>query len=415
MLQKLIQIDWKEFIKLVYRKAKEVDIFVNAMSLVYTTLLSIIPLLIFSFYILTLFNFFGGMSNLINRLKLAILNNLATGAGRTVIDYLEKQVTNIDINQLGVISFLSLVMVVIFLLARVERTFNKIWGVDKHRDLFKRFVSFWTFITLGTFLVTLSVSLALSVGNILSFLEQGFINISAGQDLILRLLSILAYFLVFFIAYYLIPNTEVEIIAALVGGVTSGTLFYLAKNLYVLYTNNVVNYNQIYGSLAAAPLFLVWLYLIWMIALLGAVISYVFQHRNNLAYFTDTEDVTLGIRMLVPVAVMIILHKNFVTPGKTGIILKELIDRINIPSPIIEEELERLKQEELITITREGKYIPICSVTELPLWEVCEEGIWQRELDIGEIFVDREVEQIYSFIKQDLAEDFKELTIGDLL
>ncbi|AGB40284.1 putative membrane protein [Halobacteroides halobius DSM 5150] len=409
MVKELEESNWMTFIKLVYQKSKRVDIFVNAMSLVYTTLLSIIPLLIFSFYILTLFNFFGQMSILIDQLKHVILNHLATGTGQTVLNYLQQQIENIDINQLGAISFISLGMVVIFLLARVERTFNRIWGVEKHRDLFKRFVSFWTFITLGTFLVTLSLSLALAVGNIY------FASVSLSDTIFLQFLSMIAYFLVFFIAYYLIPNTEVEVLAAIVGGVSSGILFYLAKNLYTIYTTHVVTYNQIYGSLAAAPLFLVWLYLIWMIALLGAVISYVFQHRNNLYYFTDVEDITLGIRILLPLAIMIILHKNFIKEGETGVIIKELIDRINVPSAVIEDELERLKEEGLVVLTRDGKYIPACSTPELPLEQICEVSLLKEGLDIKHIFNDQEVWGIYNAIHQQLESDFRDLTVGDLL
>ncbi|GAB6138776.1 YhjD/YihY/BrkB family envelope integrity protein [Halanaerobaculum tunisiense] len=408
MIEKLFSIDGKSFIKLVYRKSKEVDLFVNAMSLVYTTLLSIIPVLIFSFYLLTLFNF-GGLSDLIARLKLAILNNLATGTGHEVINYLEQHVTNIDINQLGAISFFSLVMVVIFLLARVERTFNKIWGISQHRDLFTRFVYFWTLITLGTFLATLSLSLALAVGS----MYLG--NLPIGQNMIFRVVSVVSYFIIFFLAYYLIPNTEVEVLAALVGGLTSGLLFQLARNLYTFYTTHIVGYNQIYGSLAAVPLFLVWLYLIWVISLLGAVVSYVFQHRKNLYYFTDLEEITLEIRVLIPLAILVILYKKFISKGETGVILKELIERINLPSPVIEEELDRLQAEDLIAATKDGKYILASSAPDIPIWQVCKEAIVEKDLDITQVFCDREVWQVYELLQSNLEDNFAQLTIADLL
>ncbi len=82
---------------------------------------------------MTLFNFFGGLENITEEFRAIILNNLAAGTGEALINILEGYVTGINIEQLGIISFLSLVIVVLFLLATVEITFNKIWGVEKHQ------------------------------------------------------------------------------------------------------------------------------------------------------------------------------------------------------------------------------------------------------------------------------------------
>src|SRR6056297_792332 len=149
------------FIKRVYQKARENDIFIHAMGMVYITILSIIPFLIFSFYIMTIFNFFGKIDTIVEEIKTLILNNLAAGTGESLINYLEIYILNVDIEQLGIISFVSLIFIIVFMLARVEMTFNNIWNVKQHRDLFKRFVSFWTFITLGTFTITMLLTLSL--------------------------------------------------------------------------------------------------------------------------------------------------------------------------------------------------------------------------------------------------------------
>jgi len=129
------------------------------MGMVYMTLLSIVPFLLFLFYIMTLFDFFERFDSIFNQLRVLILNNLAAGTGETLLNYLEVNILNIDIEQLGAISFFSLVMLTVFMLAKIEITFNKIWNVKEHRDIFKRFAAFWTFITLGTFIITLLSSL----------------------------------------------------------------------------------------------------------------------------------------------------------------------------------------------------------------------------------------------------------------
>ncbi len=285
LIKQFIEIDWKLFIKRVYQKAKEVDITINAMSLVYTTLLSMIPLLIFSFYIMTLFNFFGEMDRIVAGMRDFILTHLATGTGETLIEILEEYIFRIDVAQLGIISFLSLILVVIYMLTRIEKTFNSIWGVKEHRDSFKRFVAFWTFITLGTLVVTISLSLAITVAS--SYFNGSIINITFSDAFLFRIISTSSYFLLYIIAYYLIPNTKVDPLAAIFGGLISGTLFTVARIAYTMYTRNVVTYyriHRIYGSLSVVPLFLIWLYMVWVITLFGAIISYVFHYRSSLNY-----------------------------------------------------------------------------------------------------------------------------------
>ncbi|WP_018249308.1 YihY/virulence factor BrkB family protein [Orenia marismortui] len=413
MEKSLFDVNWKLFINRVNQKAKQIDIFINAMSLVYTTLLSIIPLLIFSFYIMTLFNIFGGMKSIINGLKELILENLTTGTGETLINYLEQYVNNVDVTQLGVISFLSLVVVIVFMLARIEITFNKIWGVEEHRDIFKRFVAFWTFITLGTFLIAISLSLTISV--ISSYLSPRFVNISADKTYFFRFLSMLSYFLIFIVGYYLIPNTDVEPLAAIVGGTVSGFLFNLAKFGYKIYTKYAVGYSQIYGSLSVIPLFLVWIYLIWLIALWGAVISYVYQNRSNLHHFNTLEDISVGVQNLIPIAILVVICKEFVNRKSKGISFEGLTDRINIPVEIIEDNLGGLIKENLIAITKDNRYIPVTTLEQISLWEICKLLIFKQKIGINKIFADQEICSVYDSLIEGLREELEELTIVDLL
>ncbi len=411
MYKELVEFRWKFFFQRVYQKAKELDIFVNAMSLVYTTLLSMIPLLIFSFYIITLFNFFGGMDEIIESLKAIILKTLATGTGQTVINYLEGYITNIDIGQLGVISFFSFVIVITFMLARIEKTFNKIWGVEKHRDFFKRFVAFWTFITLGTFLIALSLSLTISF--VRSYIDSGIETLENGS--IFRIINLISSFLIFTIAYYLIPNTEVEPKAAIIGGIISGTLFEVAKVSYTVYTKNVVAYSQIYGSLSVIPLFLIWLYLIWLITLIGAIISYVVQYRANLYHFNNLEDITIGVQNLIPIAILVVICKAFSDKESKGLLFEELAGRINVPVDIIKDNLQGLMDVNLISITKDNRYMPVTSLEKITLWEVLDLLILNNKVGINEVFLDEEICQLYDYTKDKLKIKLNEVTIIDIL
>lgn len=411
MIKDLLEMDWKLFWQKTYQKTKKIDLFLSAMGLAYTTLLSIVPLLIFSFYIMTLFNFFGEMERMINFIQRVILNNLATGTGQTLIKILERYVHDININQLGVISFASLVLIIIFMLARVEKTFNKIWGVAEHRDLFKRFIAFWTFITLGTFLVTISLSLTISL--VSPYFDHDLTGFS--NTYLFRFIAFVSQFLIFIFGYYLIPNIEVEPRSAVVAGVISGVLFNLAKTLYAVYTTNVVTYNQIYGSLSVIPLFLIWLYLIWVIVLLGAVIAYVFQHRDYLYYFEANQRTTMEINNLVPVAILITVYRCFVDKETAGVTFEELIEEINLPVEIIEDSLQELIKAKFISLTKENEYLPLVPLEDISVWQILKVQSSNRPVEVQETFANSEVEEVYNLIKDSVRSDLEKLTIDDLV
>lgn len=401
------------FIKRVYQKAKENDIFIHAMGMVYITTLSIVPFLIFSFYIMTLFNFFGKIDTIVEEIKALILNNLAAGTGESLIEYLEIYILNVDIEQLGIISFVSLIFIIVFMLARVEMTFNNIWNVKEHRDLFKRFVSFWTFITLGTFSITLLLTLSLLFAE--RYLGLWLSGEQISQSSIFSYILFSFNFLIFIIVYYFVPNTEVKPTAALFAGLFSGFLFILSKNIYSLYTANIITYNQIYGPLSIIPIFLLWLYLIWVIVLLGAVISYVIQHRSGLKYMLNRKKINQGLRDLIPTAILLTLYKNYKTENNRPLSFADLLKKINLPAEDIETEIEHLKAKNIIAETEDGKYLPLTEAHKVSVWDSYQTNFLDEKFEIENIFKDQEMQNLYKKIKKEEKDSFEMLKFVDFL
>ena len=412
LYNKFINYNWKLFFIKIFQKARADDIFTHAMGLVYTTLLSIIPFLIFSFYIMTLFNFFGGLENITEEFRTIILNNLAAGTGETLINIFEGYVTGINIEQLGIISFLTLVLVIIFLLARVEITFNKIWGVEKHRDLFKRFVAFWTFITLGTFVITLLISLSFTF--LETYLTAEVTERPIEQSRVFDWITFSMNFIIFIIAYYFIPNTKVDPIAAITGGITSGVLFILSRDLYGIYTRNFISYDQIYGSLTIIPIFLVWLYLIWVIVLIGAIISYIVNYRANLDFIGSNGQEDKELQHLLPIAILYIIYKNYQDKDKPGTEYSEIIKKINLPITTIENTLSEMLKTNYITKTENNKYIPLTNLDNISLWSIYKKIILNNNPKSKAIYSDKELERIHNIFNQSIKVKLKELTIKDI-
>jgi len=401
------------FVKRVYQKAKENDIFIHAMGMVYITTLSIVPFLIFSFYIMTLFNFFGKIDTIVEEIKALILNNLAAGTGESLIEYLEIYILNVDIEQLGIISFVSLIFIIVFMLARVEMTFNNIWNVREHRDLFKRFVSFWTFITLGTFSITMLLTLSLIFAE--RYLGLWLSGDQISQSTIFSNILFSFNFLIFIIAYYFVPNTEVKPEAALFAGLFSGSLFILSKRIYRIYTSNIITYNQIYGPLSIIPIFLLWLYLIWFIVLLGAVISYVLHHRSGLKYILNREKINQGLRDLIPTAILLILYKNYRNKDNQGVSFALLMEKINLPAEDIKAAIENLKVMNIIAETEAGNYLPLNEARSVSVWDLYQSNFLADKLEIKNIFQDQEMQSLYLKIKNREKESFKDIKFVDFL
>ena len=412
VIKYLEEFNWKLFFKTVYYKSLEIDILTTPMILVYATLVSIIELLIFSFFFMSNFNFLGAMDDIILLIEEFVLNNLATGTGHEIVSHIENQVVNFDITQLGIVSFFTLVIVVTFMLDRIERTFNLIWGIKKHRGLLKRFIAFWTFITLGTFIGTLFLNLIISIME--SYLGLGLFNFNFGNSFILQISLLLVYVIVFTSIYYWVPNTKVEILSAFIGGITAGSLFYIAKIIYSIYTKNAFTYSQIYGSLSAIPIFLVWLYLIWMIVLFGGVISYVVYHRDHLNYFSDLQESMSLVRDLLPIAILIRISKVSTIGYDQGVSFDEVMENINTPIEKVKENLLKLSKEGFIYVTKDNKYIPANRLKEISVWDICDKLVFNGEVSNNQKNKNKELMEVYQLVRRGIQEKLTDLTIKDL-
>ena len=401
------------FLKRVYQKSKENDIFIHAMGMVYITLLSIVPFFLFSFYIMTLFNFFGKIDSIVEEIKTLILNNLAAGTGEALVDYFELYILNVDIEQLGIISFISLIFIIVFMLARVEMTFNKIWNVEEHRDLFKRFVSFWTFITLGTFSLTLVLTLSLLLAE--RYLGLWLSGDQISQSNIFSYISFSFNFLIFIIAYYFVPNIKVNPSAALSAGLISGLLFILTKRLYGIYTTNIVTYSQIYGSLSMIPIFLIWIYLIWLIVLLGAVISYVIQHRSSLEYMLNKKKINQGLQNLLPIAILLTVYKKYNEKNAQAATFENLLNQIKLPAENIEKSIKDLKNKNLLAETEENRFLPLKKESEISIWDVYQLNLLDEDFILINIFKESEMQKIYQTITKQEKKELKDVKFVDFL
>jgi membrane protein len=251
----------KRLARHVWSHFREDRCFEEAASLGYTSLLSMVPLLAVVFGIVSAFPVFNDWSN---ALQSFIFDNFLPDTGEQIVPHIN---TFLDsVSSLTLPGTLMLFVTALLLMVRIEVAFNRIWRVDRNRSLTNRIVMYWAVLTLGPLLI--AAAIALSAQRIF-----GATGIAGGLPPGLQTLGIfLLSWLVFTLFFVLVPNRRVRFRDALIGAFLSTVLFSLAKIGFVAYVSNA-NYKVIYGALATVPIFLFWLYLVWIVVLLGASLA----------------------------------------------------------------------------------------------------------------------------------------------
>lgn len=248
----------------------------RAAALTYVSLLSLVPALAVVF---SIFTAFGGLEEVTQRLRSFIIESLAIGHQERVIEALEGFIDQASGPRLGAFGVSFLFITVVLLLMDIERAFNDIWGVRKDRSPLQRFQVYWPLITLGPLLLGLSLSTtaAVEASEAVRLLRERV----PGVGLLTAFGPVLLSSIFLTLVYRVIPNTKVPVRHALVGGFVAGVLWTVAQRLYALYAANAFTYSVIYGSLGAIPLFIIWLYVSWVVALLGAAITFAAQSART--------------------------------------------------------------------------------------------------------------------------------------
>lgn len=261
--------------KSLYDDMDRADLFRHAAAMAYTSLLSLIPSLAAFFALVSLFTpMVGADTALIVQIKKVILQRLTAGTSLELIHYLERFLGNLNFGRIGFTGFAGILISLVLLLRQIELAFNGIFGVFRERNFFRRFIHFWTFVTLGTFIASLAVGIA-SGFNLANLFDVG--RIKASWFSWAKVFSISGLIFFYMLLYKIGPNCSIKTKNAAIGAIVASILFTLANEFYGRFIGTFTNYRAIYGALAAIPTFLLWLYIIWIITLFGAVLVWRLQ------------------------------------------------------------------------------------------------------------------------------------------
>lgn len=328
------------------REYDEGGLALHATSLVYTSLLSLAPLLAVSFSVLKAF----GVHNQLEPFLLEVLSPLGEKSEeitRTIIGFVE----SISVGVLGMLGFLTLFYTVVSLLEKIESTFNHIWRVAKPRSVARRFSDFLSVVLLGPVLVFSAIGIMAStthsdwVQRILALQPFGMLYALIGKAL-----PYVFIVLAFAFVYTFIPNTRVRWSAALGGGAVAGLIWKLVGSAFASFVSNSASYSAIYSSFAAMILFMLWLYVSWLILLLGGAIAFHLQYPRYLHYSSRHPRLSIvSLEQLALTLMYLIGVRHY--RGEDALTLHQLADAVNLPWEAVGNLLDTLQQYHLLVAT----------------------------------------------------------------
>lgn len=256
------------------RRVRREQIEVVAGYLSYVCLMSLVPLIVVMLSVMTAFPLFAELQTTIEQF---VYQNFVPAAGDVVHEYLSGFVANASKMSAVAISFLFIAA--LLLISSIDSTLNQIWRVTEKRRTITSFAMYWMVLTLGPILVGASIALSSYIVSIISVDRFDVFGIS---NLIIGLLPLVSSITAFVILYMVVPKKDVPFKYAIIGAIVAGIFFEIAKTLFALYLAAFPSYQIIYGALATIPIIFLWVYLSWIIVLVGALITVSLQEYPTL-------------------------------------------------------------------------------------------------------------------------------------
>jgi membrane protein len=265
--------------------------------------------------------------------------------------------------QMGSAGLIALVVTALALVFTIDRTLNSIWRVRRPRPLHQRMLIHWAAITLGPLLVGVSLTL---MTFFLSSTTRTSRSISPWAEGVLHVAEFVLFALAVSALFKFIPNTHVKWRHALAGGVFVALGLQTAKRVLAWYVAQTPVYTSVYGAFATVPIFLLWLYVMWVIVLLGAVIA---AYAPSLSRRVLRQGGQAGHRFTTALALLRELHAAQGTPQR-GLSMDALADRLKLDTLTIEPVLSTLVELDWVGRIEEAgaqRHVLLVSPAQAPL------------------------------------------------
>ena len=337
---------------------------VRSAALTYYTLVSIVPVVALVFAVV---KGFGLADGLVQNLY-SIFPQIPE-----VVDYLvefaQKALARTQGGLVALFSLLALFWSVWSVFGSIEDAFNNIWEVKNTRSWSRKISDYITVIVFAPILWVGASAVSVYLQQLLGWADNVWLNALS------KLISMAIAWFMFSLIYVVLPNTKVNLSAAIKSGFIAGTVFMLFQWGYVFVQTWMTSYNAIYGSFAALPLFLLWMLISWSILLLGGELSFTFQNEKRFDEERESLLVSYDCRRKLMVGVMVIVSRTF-RDGKGAMAVDDIRAELSIPKRILSSILITLVEAGMLHEIHVGgkefelSYAPARDISTLTVYDI---------------------------------------------
>jgi len=364
------------------------QITMRAMSLVYTTLLSIVPLLAFSFSVLKGL----GIDEKLEAQMYLFLEPLGQ-RGIEITDKVMALVYNVNGRVLGGLSLAFFLWTAISMVQKIEESLNYVWYVSESRSFARRFTEYMFVLMVGPLAIVIALGMITALQN--QEIVQYLLDNRVFGPLFVATSKLTPYFLVsavFAFLYWFMPNTRVRAIPAILGGLAGGFIWASMVVIFTTFVATASARQAVYASFAIAIVTLIWLYLNWLILLIGAQLAFYVQNPAYLRIGRQEPRLSNAVRERLALNIMLLVGRTFRDPV-AKLSVQAVSDALRIPSLALAPVIEDLESRGLLTTNEEGALLPAREMARIPLREILDvvrsegetgsyrEPTWERHVD----------------------------------
>jgi len=399
---------------LLYRGYLEDDLIIHATSLTYGTLTSLVPILAVAIAVMRGFGM--GDDILSGILEKPWYRELPEGM-QTMLSQILKIVTETNFFALGWIGLIIFILTAVFLLSNVERSFNRVWGVDKERNIFRQITNYTCVLVFVPLLIGVVVAVRASL--VIQTIRAGGVDVPVGTWGG-YLFSFVALWAAIFFLFMFVPNTRVRFSSASWASLVTTAVFLGWMRVFTVMQVGVAKYNYIYGAFAAIPIFMFWLYITWVIWLLGAEFAFALQYSDT--YQLERSADTASVRARLLLALMVLREAaRAMKPGAEDFDAEDFAKRHTVPTRLLHAVVKQLQERgflaKLDDRRKSAAYVLKRAPDMLPLGEVVKELVRGApdELELtGQLLRDAGMEGVLASLEGGMSAGFAGRTLADL-
>ena len=395
----------------VVRDVADGQLTLRAMSLVYTTLLALVPLLAVSFSVLKGF----GVHTQIEPLLLKFLSPMGE-KGIELSSRIIGFVDNVKAGVLGSVGLALLIYTVISLIQKIESAFNYTWRVKRSRPIAQRFSDYLSIILIGPVLIFTALGITATLTS--TAVVQKLVAIEPFGSLLQIVSHLLPYLLIitaFTFFYIFVPNKKVQLTSALIGGTTAGVIWEITGWGFASFVST--RYTAIYSGFAILIMFMLWVYLSWLILLVGANIAYYHQHPECLTPERRSLRLSNRLKEKLSLLVMFMVGQNHYH-NRPEWTLDDLAQQLHVSADVLEPIIESLENKRILasTATDPPTYLPGRPLDTTEIKDVLHAVRTANEVqnsNLNDLPAEIVVDQVISDLDQAIAKKLAGLTIKE--